>query len=255
MGRIFEFVVFLVSVATILISMWLARQGRVPKIRSIVCLDALPELVGRAVEMGTTVHIATGMSTLESSEAPIVAAGLAMLGHVAELCGKYKVPIHYTCVFGYNIPIAQDLIKTGYMKGGVPEMYSDDMIFYAGDHQQPYSAAMMGYLFREKPAANMMFGGIKYEALNTIGAAAVVGCMQAAGTPRLYYQPFLVAACDYCMIGDELFAAAAAVGGVPEEIAVIGAQDVIKAIALFLIILSIVLTTMGTDLFSQLIGL
>jgi hypothetical protein len=255
MGRIFEFLVFLSAMASTIISMWLARHGKIPKIRRIVCLEALPELVGRAAEMGTAVHIATGMSTLESSEAPIVVAGYAMLGYVAELCGKYKVPIRYTCVYGYNIPIAQDLIKAGYLKAGEPEMYSNDMIFYAGDHQQPYSAAMMGYLLREKPAANMMFGGIKYETLNTLGAGAIAGCMQAAGTPRLYYQPFLVAACDYSMIGDELFAAAAVVRGIPEEIGVIRGQDILKAIALGLIITSAILVTIGTDLFARIIAL
>lgn len=254
--KIFEFSIFLISVLSIIISIHLAKKGKVPKIRKIICLEALEELVGRAAEMGKPVHIATGMSKLESAEAPIVAAGLAMLGHVAYLCGKYKVPMRYTCVYGYNIPIAQDLIKSGYTRGGHPELYSDDLIFYAGDHQQSYSAAMMGYIMRERPAANMMFGGIKYETLNVLGAGAVAGAMQAAGTPRLYYQPFLVASCDYSMIGDELFAAAAVVSGIPDELGAIRGQDIIKFIATILVIISVILASSGLgSLFLKLISM
>jgi len=251
-GRILEVVVLLASLAAMLFSILAAKRGKVPRIRKIACLEALPELVGRAAEMGTAVHFATGMVGLETAEAPIVTAGYAILGHVAELCGKYKVPIRYTAVFGYNIPIGRDLIKTGYTSGGHPELYRDDMVVYAGDHQQPYSAAIMGYIMREKPAANMMFGGIKYETMNTLGAGAIAGCMQAAGTPRLYYQPFLVAACDYAMIGDELFAAAALVRRKPEELGGILGQDIIKMIALGLIVLAIALITAGSDLFLRL---
>jgi len=251
-GRNLELILFIASFGVLILSIRRAKRGKVPRMRKIACLEALPELVGRAAEMGTPVHIATGFRGLETAEAPIVVAGFAMLGHVAELCGKYKVPMRYTCVYGYNIPIAQDLMKGGYMRAGHPDLYSDDMIFYAGDNQSAYSLAMMGYLMREKPAANMMFGGIMYETLPCLGAGAVAGCMQAAGTPRLYYQPFLVAACDYAMIGDELFTAAAIVKGSPEELGVILGQDIMKAIIMALAILAVMMISAGTDLFLRL---
>ena len=230
----FELAVLLIGVGAWLIFTNRAKQGKIPKIRKIAGLEGLSELVGRAAEMGKTVHIATGSQMLETSEAPIVTAGYAMLGYIAKLCGKYGVKLRYTCTFGYNIAIGQDLIKAGYTAAGAPGLYRDDMVYYAGDHQQAYSAAIMGYIMRERPAANMMFGGIKYETINSLGAGAVAGCMQAAGTPRWMYQPFLVAACDYSMIGDELFAAVALTTENPMEIGSIRGQDVIKVMALVL---------------------
>jgi len=206
--------------------------------------------------MGTPVHFITGASKMTGAEAPIVAAGFAMLGYTAELCGKYQVPLRYTCMYGYTIPIAQDLIKRGYTKGGHPELYSDDMVYYIGESQSSIEIEIMGYLLKTKPAVNLMFGGIQYEALNTLGAASVAGCIQAAGTPRLYYQPFLAACCDYSMIGDELYAAAAVVQDIPEERAVIQGQDYIKLVALILIVLSVILNTSGAgSLFTKLINL
>ena len=159
-----------------------AKRGRVPKIRGLAALDALEDCVGRAAETGKPIHFATGWRGLDSAEAPVVVAGLAILGHVSELCGKYKVPIHYTAVYGYMIPIARDLIKKGYTIGGNPGLYSDDMVVYTGEQQQSYAAAMQGYIIREKPTVNMMFGGMMYEAFNCLGAAAVVGSVQAVGS-------------------------------------------------------------------------
>jgi hypothetical protein len=51
-----------------------------------------------------------------------------------------------------------------------------------------------------------------------------------------------------------LYAAAADVGGIPEELAVVQAMDISKAISIILTLLAVILTTAGTDLFSQLIS-
>jgi hypothetical protein len=252
---LFEALLLVVCFVSVYFNIWYAGRVKKPfKIRRIPALEGIDEAVGRAAEMGTPVHIATGFSELQSSEAPIVSAGYAMLGYVAECCARRHVPIRYTCVYGYNIPIAQDLIKTGYIKGGAPEMYSDDMVYYTGESQMAFAGAMMGYIMREKPAANMMFGGIQYETLNSIGAGAVAGCLQIVGTSRMYYQPFAVACCDYSMIGDEIFAVVATVKGDPKEIGGIRGLDIIKGITMALIPLSITLNTIIPGLFTQLIG-
>ena len=144
MGVIFQFAVFSFSIIAILVAINRAKQGNVPTIRPITCLDALDELIGRSAEMGTPVHFITGAGSMTGSEAPIVAAGFAILGYVAELCGKYQVPLRYTCMYGYTVPIAQDLIQGGYTKGGHPELYNDDMVYYVGETQNAIEADSRG---------------------------------------------------------------------------------------------------------------
>jgi hypothetical protein len=228
MSNNFELLVLLVIFAVYAFVIKRAKDGKVPEIRMLPCLEAMPEAIQRAAEMGTSIHFATGNRGLDHPEAPVAVAGIAMLGYAAELCGRYKVPIHYTCIWGYMIPIAQDTIRRGYELGGNPEMYSDDMIEYTGNDQRAYGACL--------------------------GAGAVIGAMQLAGTSRIYYQPFMVATCDYSFIGDELYAAAAKIGDVPEELAIIQAIDITKAISIILLVLSVILTVAGTDFYSQLIG-
>ena len=245
MGVLSQFLILSISVLAIVGAIYRTKQGAEVKLRRIACLDVLDELVGRSAEMGKPIHIITGCSALTGSEAPIVSAGLAMLGYVAELCGKYRIPMMYNMDQAYVIPIAQDLIKTGYTKAGVPEMYNDDMIYFTGGGQKALESRVQSYIYREKPTVNMLFGGIKYEAMNSLGAAASVGCIQAAGTPRLYYNAFLAACCDYSMIGDELYAAVATIKGIPEEKAVIMGQDIIKLVTMIMLVISAILSTAG----------
>lgn len=254
MGVQFQLLVVGVSLIAITITIYRAKQGIIPKIRTIVCLEVMDELIGRAAEMGKSVHFVTGSAPMTGAEAPVVASGLAMLGYVAELCGKYRVPLRYTMIYSITLPVAQDLIKTGYTKGGHPELYNDDMIYYAGESQPALMSEIMRYIYEEKPAVSLLFGPCKYEALNTLGAAAIAGCIQAAGTSRLYYNAFLAACCDYCMIGDEIYAAVAIIKDTPEEKAIIQGQDIIKGLVMLLILCSIILNTSGAgDLLMKII--
>jgi hypothetical protein len=105
-----------------------------------------------------------------------------------------------------------------------------------------------------KPATNFMFGGITAEAVQTLGAGAVAGSMQFAGTARMFYFPFILCLCDYSLIGEELFAAAAVVSGESAQLGVIKGQDVSKFVVLALLILGIILGTMGNGLFAELMA-
>jgi hypothetical protein len=205
--------------------------------------------------MGKPVHFITGAGVLTGREAPIAAAGFAILGYVAKLCGKYKVPIRYNMIFAVSIPISIDLIKTGYALAGVPEMYNDEMVHYIGEHQYGMISAVQRYIYDEKPAVNMMFGPIHYETLTTMGAAATVGAVQAAGTPRMYYHGYLASVCDYSMVGDEMYAAAAKVSGIPADIAIFRGQDIMKIICIIIFIVSAIFASAGmADLITKMIN-
>ena len=58
--------------------------------------------------------------------------------------------------------------------------------------------------------------------------------------------PFFVAACDYTLIGEELFAASAYLSGDQRMIASLRGQDVGKIIAMGSILLGSILTTFGS---------
>jgi hypothetical protein len=253
-GRRFELIILCLICLLMYYFIERAKRGTVPVIRPIPAIEALDEAVGRAVELGRPVHFSTGMSGLDNAFAPQTIAGLSIMKEVAKLCGEYEVPMRYTATRSYMIPIAEDIIKSSYLTCGKPEMYSPDSVVYVGESQPAFQASVVSYLTEERPATNLMFGGITAEAIQTLGAGAVAGSMQFAGTARMFYFSFILCLCDYSLIGEELFAAAAAVSGEGTQLGVIRGQDVSKFIVIALLVLGIILSTMGNGLFTEILG-
>jgi hypothetical protein len=255
-GKRFEFISFLVLLGLLYIAIELSRRGiRVPKIREFAALQAIPEAIGRAAELNRPVHISTGIGGLSDEWAPMTIAAMAILRSVVEYCGKLGVPVKYFCIRAHMLPAMQDLVRGGYVRGGRPERYSEDMVEFIGDGQQrALMAAMMGYISREKPAVNILLGATFYETYISLGCGAVQGCLQIAGTPRLYYQGILVALADYPLIGQELYAAAAKVSGNPPDLGSIAGQDYNTVVCLILIVVTTILATVGSKLWSMLLS-
>ncbi len=248
------FIFFATSVISIFFSIWYAQNRKLPQIRSIPALDAIQEAVGRAAEMGRPLHYTSGVGGLVDQWAPLTVTAMSILGYTAKLAGEAGIVMRYTTNQPYLLPIAEDLIKSGYTIGGHPELYKPEFVHFPGNEQMAMVADIQGYLVREKVAANLMFGAVFWEAVYIMGAGAIIGSMNIAGTPRLWYIPIIITTCDYVMIGDEIYAAAAIVEKNPANIGTIFGQDIIKGIAMGLLVLSVVLISAGTTWFTSLIN-
>jgi hypothetical protein len=71
------------------------------------------------------------------------------------------------------------------------------------------------------------------------------GAIQIAGTAMPAQLPFFVTACDYTLIGEELFAASAYLSKEPKLLGSLKGQDYAKAIFLILIIIGVIAETFG----------
>ena len=73
-----------------------------------------------------------------------------------------------------------------------------------------------------------------------------IGAIQVAGTAMPAQLPFFVAACDYTLIGEELFAASAYLSGEPRQLGSLKGADVGKAIAMIVILVGVIATTIAS---------
>ena len=71
-----------------------------------------------------------------------------------------------------------------------------------------------------------------------------IGAIQIAGTAMPAQLPFFVAACDYTLIGEELFAASAYLSREPRLLGSLKGQDVGKAIILAALLVGVVWQTL-----------
>ena len=238
----------LVAVCVIIYACMELAKRNLPTFRRIAGLDALPEMVGRAAEMGRPVHYTTGLGELNTNMAGQLVAGLSVLAYVSELCAKLGVRIIYTVYQSQVIPLATELMRDSYARAGkVEEFDADDQVRYMSGEQFAYASAVQGVAERERPAANIMIGPFYAESMLFAETFYRIGSIQLAGTARGYQIPFFTVVCDYLLIAEEIYAAGAYVSKDAVLTGSIRGQDVGKFIALILMLVGVILTLAGSN--------
>ncbi len=252
-GRVFTF--FMLILLAIIIAYYIkrSREGYVPTIRPIAGLDAIEEAVGRATEMGRPVHYTPGIGALNGATAAMTFAGLEILSVVARTIARYGANLIVTIRQPTVLPLAEEVVKQAYMAEGAIELYNPDTVRYLSQEQFAYAAGVLGLLHREKAAANILLGAFWAESLVVAETGNSIGAIQIAGTARLTQIPFFAAACDYVLIGEELYAASAICSKNPIKLGSIAGQDIGKIIAVGLLVCGALLETVGISWLTQLL--
>lgn len=212
-------------------------------IRKIPGLDAIDEAVGRATEMGKPVIYVPGIGGMSSIS---TIASVFILGEVSKKIAQYdsaiKVPHYDPIVY----TVAKETVKQSYIEAERPDSYRDDINTYLTTDQFAYAAAIDGIITREKPAACFYMGYFMAESLLLAEVGASSGAIQIAGTDIDSQLPFFVTACDYTLIGEELYAAGAYISKEPMLVSALKVQDFGKLLFIaFAIILSITFIIMS----------
>ncbi len=211
-------------------------------IRRISGLDAVEEALGRATEMGRPTLYIPGISTI-SDVATI--ASLNILGEVAKKTAKFGTPLIVPTADAIVYTVAREIVKESYTTAGRPDAFNKDIVFFVTDQQFAYAAAVDGIMSREKPATNFLIGMFYAESLILAETGAATGAVQIAGTDAISQLPFFITACDYTLMGEELYAASAYLSREPLLLGAIKAQDYSKAIIVGLILLGTLLALLA----------
>jgi hypothetical protein len=241
-GRVNTLVAVVILSALIIVFIEHARRGGTIFIRKIAGLDAVDEAVGRATEMGRKILYIPGTSDMDNVQ---TLAGIAILGRVARLTAEYDTPLEVPVSRSLVMVACRETVKEAYLSTGRPDSYSDAMVYYLTDDQFGYAAALDGIMVREKPATIFMQGSFYAESLVLAETGNSVGAIQIAGTAQASQLPFFFAACDYTLIGEELFVAGAYLSKEPRQLGSLKGQDLGKAIILILLLVGIVIQTTG----------
>lgn len=222
-----------------------AKSGKGVFIRKIAGLEAVDDAVGRATEMGRKIIFIPGIMDMDSMQ---TIAGVTILGRVAKLAAEYEAKLEVPVSKSLVMVTCREVVKEAYLNAGRPDAYNDDMVYYLTDDQFAYAAALDGLFLRDRPAAVFLQGQFYAEALILAETANSVGAIQIAGTAMPTQLPFFVAACDYTLIGEELFAASAYLSKDPKLLGSLKGQDVGKFIFLLAIFIGAILLTLNSVL-------
>jgi hypothetical protein len=235
---------FLAFTGLILLYIYKARHGADLFVRRIAGLSAVDEAIGRATEMGRPILYlpSGGLSAVSDIQ---TLASLVILGRVANKAAEYDTPLLVPCSDPLVMTLAQEIVKSSYMNAGRPDAYRAENIRYLTNEQFAYTAGVDGMMVREKPAANFMIGTFYAESLILAETGYSTGAIQIAGTAMITQLPFFVAACDYTLIGEEIYAASAYLSKEPVLLGTIKAQDWGKAAVIFLILVGVMMQTLA----------
>ncbi len=237
-----------VLAGTVLISFFIvyfiqrAKSGQKLFIRKIAGMDAVDEAVGRATEMGKKIFYVPGINDMDNVQ---TIASMTILGHVAELSAQYDTWLEVPVCRSLVLVTAKEVVKEAYTRAGRPDSFQENQVHYLTDDQFGYAAGIDGMVVREKPATIFYMGAFFAESLVLAETGNAAGAIQIAGTAMPAQLPFFVTACDYTLIGEELFAASAYLSREPKLLGSLKGQDYGKAVFLILIILGVIAETFG----------
>jgi hypothetical protein len=239
-GQWFHFGKSAVCVAVIVFSAFaiafinLARKGKELYIRPLAGIEAVDEAIGRATEMGKPILYIIGLG---SADMIATIASFTILSRVAKKTAEYQTPILIPCYDSVVMAVAQETVRAAYLEAGRPDMYKEENIFFLTSMQFAYVAGVNGIMLRERPATNFYLGKFYAESLILAETGSVAGSIQISGTDEIAQIPFFVAATDYTLIGEELYAASAYLGKEPVLLGTLKGQDWGKAVVIISLIL------------------
>uniref|UniRef100_A0A7V1EIR3 DUF6754 domain-containing protein n=1 Tax=candidate division WOR-3 bacterium TaxID=2052148 RepID=A0A7V1EIR3_UNCW3 len=213
-----------------------ARKGKKLFIRKIPALNAIEEAIGRATEMGKPVLYVPGIMDIDD---PQTIASMSILARVAEKTAEYGTPLYVPTSRSMAMTMAQQVVKESATRVGRPDWYNPDNIRYITDDQFAYVSAVDGIMVRERPATNLYLGTFYAESLILAETGHSTGAVQIAGTAMPDQLPFFVAACDFTLLGEELYAASAYLSQEPIQLGSLRGQDLGKLIFITVIIVGV----------------
>ncbi|MFH1891929.1 MAG: DUF6754 domain-containing protein [Candidatus Zixiibacteriota bacterium] len=226
-----------------------ARKGKELFVRPLAGIEAVDEAIGRATEMGKPILYVLGIGTAADIA---TIASFTILGRVAKKVAEYQTDLIVPCYEPIVMSVAQDVVKSAYMEAGRPDQYSDDQVFFVTNAQFAYVAGVNGIMVRDLPATNFYLGYFAAESLILAETGNSIGAIQIAGTDQITQIPFFVVACDYTLIGEELYAASAYLGRDPLLLGSLKAEDWAKGILMVLMAVGVLATAFGWNAIREL---
>ncbi len=232
-GRLNVLIGFLLFSAFVLYYVGHVKKGKQLFVRKIPGLDAVEEAIGRATEMGKPILYVPGMADVDYTA---TIASMSILSEVAKKVATYETPLLVVNRMPVVYTISKEVVKEAYTAVGRPDAFKEDYVRFLTDSQFGFAAGVDGIMMREKPATNFFIGYFWAEALVLAETGSHSGAIQIAGTDAVMQLPFFITACDYTLIGEELYAASAYLSRNPILLSTLRAQDLGKLIVMILLL-------------------
>ncbi len=246
-GRTLGFLVLLIVVAMILYYLRRAEAGRLPRIRRLPQVGVIDEIIARCVEMNKEIWFLSGQGTMTyATQLPGILSTFGILAYVTQRCAELGCRIHHPTSLPVAYNIQYEIMREAYELAGKPEEFDplDTIIYMPAGATRPYVA---NESWRRKPAGGILTGFWYHYTIIHAEALQRAGAMTLGGTDTTHNIPFMVAANNYSMIGEEMYAMSAYLSKDPVLTSSLAGQDIGKYIIIALTILGMIAGAAGIN--------
>jgi hypothetical protein len=211
-------------------------------VRRIPGVDAIDEAVGRSAELGRPAVFSSGLTDV----GPVLYACLGVVHYIARKAAVFKTKLLLPQYRPEVMAITEDVAREAYRAEGRAGTFDPTTVTYLSSEQFAFAAGYIGLVQRERVSSAFLFGSFAAESLVLAEAGQQVGAMQVAASVSPEQVAFFICACDYTLIGEELFAASAYLTREEVQLGSLYGQDRAKALILVLIIVGVVIATVNS---------
>jgi hypothetical protein len=235
----------LIVTAILFVGLTFWRRRSPAALRMIDAYERLNRSVGLAVEMGTRLHISLGRGNLFTARGGSALAGLAMLRRLSERTSLSDRPPVVTSGDASLAILSQDTLQAGYRAAGAEDQYRFSTGRLAGLTPFSYGAGALATIHDESVSANIVLGDLGMEAGLLAEASDREETSLIAASDDLSAQSIFFASSQEPLIGEELFAAGAYVGGGASHEASLHVQDILRWLIILGILIGSLLKFLG----------
>ena len=178
---------------------------------------------------------------------------MAVLHYLARECARKGTKLIAAVGHTELLPIVEESIRLAYTTVGKPEGFKSDSIRYIPEHA--YTVGMVALMKRENITSNVFAGPFYHEAIILCEAGNALGCFQIGATAFTAQLPWMVACCNFNLIGEELMAAGAYLSKDPLQLGSLVGEDMYKAVALVIGLAGVATISLGSKIVLDLLKL
>jgi hypothetical protein len=244
-GRIVGLGVLAVICGAIYYFLYNAEKGKLVNIRRLPQVDAIDELIARCVEMNRELWFIPGGGQMTNAFVlPGILSVFGILAYVTQRCAEFGAKIHCPTrnPIAYNIQF--EIMREAYEAAGKPEEFDplETIVYFPGGAMRPY---IVQGAHSRKPAAAILLGAYYHQTIIFCESLQRAGAMTMGGTDTTHNIPFMVAANNYSLIGEEMYAMSAYLSKDPVLGSTLAGQDIGKYLAMAMTIIGVLLAAAG----------
>jgi hypothetical protein len=230
-----------------------SRGRKLPPLRTLIPYQRIKGAVGRAAELGKTVHFSPGSGSLSQGSHPVeTLAGLTVGEAVARQAAQSSARLVTTTNGPVAYAVADNVTSRGYSAVGRFADYQPSdtrFITQSQNDSLPYLVGAADVVEHENTELNIAVGYFGPEYLLLGESAVRNGANQIVGASEASAIPMMLTTTDpeQVLIGEEIFAGGAYLQERASHIASLLAQDALRIVIIILIIVGVVLANVAPD--------